>query len=278
MEKLKILRERSGAGLVDCQKALAEAGGEIDKAMEILRKKGIAKAAKRSGREAGEGMVLVDVNKEGNEGYILEINSETDFVARNEQFRGFADLVLKIIETKKPKSAEELLKIPLSDYLAGLADKTPLNPNETVEERLATLSGKIGEKLVIKRFEVLSGPTVAVYSHMGGRIGILVALNRADKQDLAYDIAMQVAAANPRYIRPEDVSAEEINKEKEIYKAQLAKEGKPEKMIDKIVAGKLNKFYEEVCLVRQEYIKDEEKHVGDILGEIKVEKFVRYSL
>lgn len=279
MEKLKLLRLKTGAGLVDCQKALEEAGGEIEKAIEILRKKGIAKAAKRSEREAGEGVVLVDVNKEGNEGYILEMNSETDFVARNEQFKGFADLALKVIEAKKPKSKEELLQIKISDYTASLSGDAPLNGEETIGQRLAALSGVIGEKLEIKRYDILrAGGSAAGYSHAGGRIGVLVALDQADKRDLAHEIAMQVAAANPRYVGPEDVPAEEITKEKEIYKAQLLKEGKPENMIDKIVSGKLNKFYEEVCLVKQEYIKDDKKRVEDVLGDAKVEKFIRYSL
>ncbi|OGF24285.1 translation elongation factor Ts [Candidatus Falkowbacteria bacterium RIFCSPLOWO2_12_FULL_45_13] len=276
---LKLLREKSGAGMADCKIALDEAGGEIEKAIEILRKKGIAKAAKRSDREAGEGVILVDTNKAGNEGYILEMNSETDFVARNEQFKGFADLVLKIIETKKPKSQKELLRIKLSDYMVSLSGNTPLNREETVGERLAALSGTIGEKLEIKKYDILSSAgTVACYTHAGGRIGVLAALDKAGQSSLAYNVAMQIAAANPKYIKPEDVSPGEIAKEKEIYRAQLLKEGKPENMIDKIIAGKLNKFYEEVCLVKQEYIKDDKKSVEDILGGVKAEKFVRYSL
>ena len=279
MEKLKLLRERSGAGMVDCKKALDEAGGDIEKAIEILRKKGIAKAAKRSDREAGEGVILVSVNKQGNEGYILEMNSETDFVARNQQFKAMADLVLKAIETKKPKNIEELSRIKMSDYKAGSSGGTSANAEETIGEKLAALSGTIGEKLDIKRFEILSSAgTVACYTHAGGRIGVLIALDKPGQESLAYEIAMQTAAANPRYVKPEDVRPEEIAKEKEIYKEQLLKEGKPEKMIDKIMMGKVNKFYEEVCLIKQEYIKDDSKKVQDVLGGVKVEAFVRYSL
>lgn len=279
MENIKILRDKTGAGLVDCKKALDEASGDLNQAVEILRKKGLAKAAKRSDRETREGVILVDINKEGNEGYILEMNSETDFVARNEQFRGLADLALKIVETKKPKSKEELLQIKISDYLVGLSGSTPLNIEETIGERLAALSGIIGEKLDIKCFNVLSSSgTVACYSHAGGKIGVLVALDRENQGDLAYDLAMQIAAANPKYIYPEDVPADEIEREKGIYQAQLLKEGKPENMIDKIMPGKLAKFYEEVCLVKQEYIKDDGKKVEDILNGVKVERFIRYSL
>lgn len=277
-ELLKLVREKSGAGMVDCKKALDEAGGEIEKAVEILRKKGMAKAAKRSEREVNEGVVLVNINKDGNEGYILEVNAETDFVARNEQFKNFAEMALGIIIKFKPKNLGELMQIKVSDYMAGLMGKTPPNIEETVKERLDTLSGTIGEKLEIKRFEILSGQTVAAYSHLGGKIGVLVAVNQADKQDLAHDLAMQIAAANPRYIRPEDVKDEEIAREKEIYKEQLIKEGKPEKMIDKIITGKLNKFYGEICLLKQEYIKDDKKRVEDMLGDVRVERFIRYGL
>lgn len=259
------MRERSGAGMVDCQKALSEAGGDIEKAMEILRKKGIAKAAKRSGREAGEGMIKVALSSDAKTGYIVEINAETDFVARNEKFQEFAEQIMKLIMAKQPKDLAELMALSIG--------------GGTVKDNLDSLSGIIGEKLDIKRYEMLnSAGTVAVYSHLAGKIGVLVALDKEGQSDIAYDLAMQIAAANPQYVRPEDILAEEINKEKEIYREQLLREGKPENMIDKIMAGKLNKFYGEVCLVKQEYIKDEEKRVEDILGDVKVEKFIRYSL
>ncbi|KKS35394.1 MAG: Elongation factor Ts [Parcubacteria group bacterium GW2011_GWC2_42_12] len=265
MEKLKLLRERSGAGMVDCQKALAEAGGDIEKALEILRKKGMAKAAKRSGREAGEGLIKVALSGDTKTGYIVEINAETDFVVRNEKFQEFAERIMKLIMAQQPRDLAELMVLNMG--------------GPTVKDTLDALSGVIGEKLAIKKYEMLnSAGTVAVYSHLGGKIGVVAALDKEGQSDIAYEIAMQIAAANPRYIRPADVLVEELNKEKEIYKAQLVKEGKPEKMIDKIMIGKLNKFYEEVCLVKQEYIKDDEKKVQDILGEVKVEKFIRYSL
>ncbi|MFH1255289.1 MAG: translation elongation factor Ts [bacterium] len=265
MENIKILREKTGAGMVDCKKALDESGGDIDKAVEILRKNGIAKAAKRSGREACEGLIKISVSHDSKTGYIIEINSETDFVARSEKFLEFAEKAMDLIKAEQPKNLDELMGL---NFGSG-----------SVKENLDALSGVIGEKLDIKRYDILNSfGTVAAYSHLGGKIGVLAALDKADESALAYDIAMQIAAANPKYIRPEDVSPDEIAKEKEIYKAQLLKENKPENMIDKIIQGKLEKFYEEVCLVKQEYIKDDSKKVQDVLGGIKIEKFIRYNL
>jgi elongation factor Ts len=264
MSLIKNLRDKTGAGIGDCKKALDESGGDIEKAVEILRKKGIAKAAKRGEREACEGVILVDTNEAGNEGYILEINSETDFVARNEKFKKLAGEVLVVVKSQKPEDLSTLLSADMGDG--------------TVKENIDNLSGTIGEKLEIKRFAVLKGASVAAYSHMGGRIGVLVSLDKAGEKDLAGDLAMQVAAANPKYIKFEEVNEEEIAKEKEIYTEQLKKEGKPENMIANILKGKINKYFEEVCLIEQEYIKDDKKKVKDILGEAGVEKFIRYSL
>jgi len=254
----------TGAGMVDCQKALVEAGNDINKAVEILRKKGISKAAKRLDRDANEGVVKISVNAEGNEGYIVEVNSETDFVSRNEKFQSLADQILALIAEKKPASLEELSSLPM----AGV----------TVQENLDNLSGTIGERMVIKRFEIVSGATVAAYSHLGGKIGVLIALDQPAKNELAVDVAMQIAAASPKYIVPAEVDAEEMAKEKEIYKEQLLKEGKPAEMVDKIVEGKMGKYYSEVCLMEQEYIKDDKKKVKEILGGANILKFVRYSL
>jgi len=264
MELIKQLREMTGAGMVDCQKALQEAGNDLEKAVEILRKKGIAKAAKRTGRDTNEGVIKVSVNEAKNEAYILELNSETDFVSRNEKFQVFADSILKIIISQKPASLEALLVLPLA--------------TGTVQESLDSLSGTIGEKLGIKRFAIVTGATVAAYSHLGGKIGVLVALDQPGKTELALELAMQVAAANPKYILSTEVDATELEKEKEIYKEQLIKEGKPAAMVDKIVEGKMGKYYSEVCLIEQEYIKDDKKKVKDILAGANVIKFVRYSL
>ncbi len=265
MELIKKLRDATGAGIVDCKKALEEAGDDIDKAIEILRKKGIAKAAKRGGRETSQGIIKLAVSGDAKEGYLLEVNAETDFVVRNEKFQDFADEVLNLVKTLKSKDREELMKLDLNGV--------------SVEESLKSLSGVIGEKLDIKRCDVLSSDgTVAVYSHMGGKIGVSVSLDKEGQSDLAYDIAMQIAATDPKYITPDEVPAEEIEKEKDIYREQLKKEGKPEEMIEKILNGKINKYFEDVCLVKQEYIKDDKKKVEAVLGDVKVEKFIRYSL
>lgn len=264
LELIKQLREKTGAGMVDCKKALEESSGDAEKAIEILRKKGIAKAAKRGERETSEGLILIDVNELSNEAYILEMNSETDFVARNEQFQNFSKEIMNIIKDSKPADLETLLAFSKEDM--------------SVKESLDNLSGTIGEKLNIKRFEILSGASVAAYSHSGGKIGVLVALDQANKGDLAFDIAMQIAATDPKYLKPEEIPADEIAKEKEIYKEQLLKEGKPENIIDNILEGKVKKYHEEVCLLKQEYIKDDKKKVEDILGDVNIEKFIRYSL
>ncbi len=264
MENIKELRDRTGAGMVDCKKALDEAGGDLEKAVEILRRKGIAKAAKRSERDASEGIIIVGVNDDKSEGYVVELNSETDFVARNEKFQELAQNILEVVKNNKPASSEELLKMDLD--------------GSTVEDQISNLSGVIGEKLALGRTAFVSGQTVEAYSHLGGKIGVLVALDQANKEELAGDIAMHIAAANPRYLDSSEVPSEELEKEKDIYKEQLLKEGKPENMIDNIMQGKIKKYYSEVCLLDQEYIKDDKKSVKDILGEVNILKFIRYSL
>lgn len=264
MELIKQLREATGAGMVDCKKALDESGNNLDKAVEILRKKGISKAAKRLDREAKEGIIKVAVNAAKTEAYILELNSETDFVARNEKFQALADSALLLVQEAKPVDLEALLNLNLNGV--------------SLRETLANLSGTIGEKMDIKRFAIVSGLTVAAYSHLGGRMGVLVALDKPEQEALAAEVAMQIAAANPKYINSSEVDSSELEKEKEIYRAQLLKEGKPENMVDKIVEGKINKYYCEVCLVEQEYIKDEKKKIKDLLDGVKVEKFFRYAL
>lgn len=265
LELIKQLREKTGAGMADCKKALDESGGDLDQAVEVLRKRGIAKAAKREGREAGEGIIKLAVNEAGNEGYMVEVNAETDFVVRNEKFQNFTDNLLRLIMDKKPKGLDELNALPMGEY--------------AVKETLDNLSGTIGEKMDIKGFDVLSSAgTVAAYSHLGGKIGVLAALSEPGKDELAKKIAMQIAAVDPKYITPDEVPAAELDKEKEIYKEQLLKEGKPENIIDKIIEGKVGKYYGEVCLVKQEFIMDDKKKVEDILEGAKVEKFIRYSL
>ncbi|MDP3899779.1 MAG: translation elongation factor Ts [bacterium] len=270
-EQIKALREKTGAGMIDVKKALEEAGGDMEKATDILRKKGAAKAAKRAGREASEGIIIASVNDEGNEGYMVEVNSETDFVSRNEQFQDFAKKIFAIVKNEKPNNREELLKLTFADT--------------TVQAKLEELTGSIGEKLDIKNVAVLKSDhgVVASYIHASGRIGVLIAMSGVEKDsEIAHDLAMQVAASNPKCLTPAEVAPEEIEREKDVYREQLKNEGKPEAMIEKIIAGKLGKFYEEVCLVKQIYIKDDKKTVEQVLqaaGEnVSIEKFVRFSL
>lgn len=265
MEQIKLLRERTGAGIVDCKNALQEANGDLDAAIDILRKKGIAKAAKRGDREATEGLVKVGQNTEGTEGYIFEINAETDFVVRNDQFKEMADKIMAVIKEKSPATLDEVLALSVD--------------GTSIAETLEHMSGVIGEKIGLSRYTKLtSSGTLGSYVHAQGNIGVLVALNASGQTELAQNIAMHIAAASPRYIKPEEVDPAELEREKSIYREQLATEGKPDEMIEKIMMGKLGKYYEEVCLLKQEYIKDDSKKVEDILNGVGIESFIRYSL
>ncbi|HRH33276.1 MAG TPA: translation elongation factor Ts [bacterium] len=265
MEQIKLLRERTGAGIVDCKNALTEANGDLDTAVDILRKKGIAKAAKRGDREATEGLVKVSVDSTGTKGYIFEMNAETDFVVRNDQFKEMAAKVMTVVMEKNPATLEELLVLSID--------------SGTVAESLEHMSGVIGEKIGISRYALLqSQGTVGSYAHPQGNIGVLVSVNTSGQTELVQNVAMHIAAANPRYLKPEEVEVAEIDREKEIYREQLRQERKPEEMIEKILMGKMNKYFEEVCLMKQEYIKDDSKKVEDILNGVEIEAFIRYSL
>ncbi len=264
MEEIKKLRARTGAGMVECKKALDEVAGDLNKAIELLRKKGIAKAAKRSDRQANEGIIKIKLNDDKQKGYLLELNSETDFVARNEKFQALAEQIINLAKEKEVDNQEQLMSLPLAEG--------------TVSEALDNLSGTIGEKMTISRLASLSGATVAAYSHLGGKIAVLVALDQADQLDLGVEIAMQVAATNPKYLNRQEVRAEEIQSEKAIYREQLKKAGKPDQILDKIVEAKMEKYYGEVCLLEQEYIKDEDKKIKDILAGVNILGFIRFSL
>ncbi|MCX6799835.1 MAG: translation elongation factor Ts [Candidatus Falkowbacteria bacterium] len=266
MEFIKKLRDMSGAGMVDCQKAFKESDNDLDKALELLRKKGIMKAAKRADRDATEGIIKLAVSADNKIGYILQISSETDFVARNEKFLNFANTTIELATINHPANLDEFNALKMSD-------------GNTIKDNLDSLSGIIGEKLSVEKYDMVKTEgTVAVYSHAQGRIGVLVALDKAEAIDIAKDIAMQVAAANPKYITSSEVPQAEIDKEKEIYREQLAKEGKPANILENILAGKVNKYFQDICLVDQEFIKDEKVKISNLLGAIKVEKMIRYSL
>jgi len=265
MEAVKNLREQSGAGIVDCKSALAEANGDLTVAMEILRKKGIAKAGKRSERETNQGVIKSWISADKKRGHLIELRAETDFVARNDQFQGLADSILAVLVEKQPATLAELLNLPLG--------------NQTVQEAVDALSGVIGEKIVLSNCATLNSQgTVTAYLHAGGTTGVLIALSRPEAEEMAHDIAMQIAANNPKYLTPAEVSAEEIESEKAIYREQLSREGKPAEMIEKILEGKVNRYFGEVCLLKQEFIKDEKQTIEQFLNGATIEGFYRFRL
>lgn len=256
MEKIKQLREKTGAGMVECKKALDEAGGDIDKAVEIIRKKGGAKAAKKADRMTGEGLVAVAITDDNKKISVVKVLCETDFVARNDDFRIFANDVAK----------------------AGLTGSSEEYFNQRKEEVIL----KVGENLTLGGSEVETGEFIAFYVHSNFKLASVVVFNKMIDVELANGIAMHAVAMAPAYLRPEDVSAEEVEKEKDIYREQLSKEGKPAEMIEKILNGKVSKYYEDVCLLKQLYIKDDKKSVEQVLKETDasavIEKFVRVVL
>ncbi len=276
-QDVKTLREMTNCGMMDCKKALTETDGDMDKAVEFLREKGLAKAAKKAGRIAAEG--LVDATVYGDVAVALEVNTETDFVAKNADFVKFVNDVSKVIADSNPADIEALK----AEKLYG---------DQTVGEALTEKIATIGENMNLRRFARYEGANVA-YVHGGGRIGVLVNFNLADssKADTdafkaaAKDIAMQVAAAMPQYVKQDEVPADVIEKEKEILKAQALNEGKPEAIVDKMVVGRIQKYYKEVCLVEQPYIKDPDmtvtkflKNVAAEIGtDIEIVKFTRFE-
>jgi elongation factor Ts len=270
-EMVKQLRDKTGAGMMDCKKALDESNGDIDKAIEILRKKGAATAAKRADKAANEGIVVARVSEEGKRGILVEINCETDFVARGEDFVEFARSVAEIIFAKNPADVAQLLTLS--------------HPNgKTVADALSDLMAKIGERTEIKRFTAVDAANgfIESYTHMGSKIAVMVELtaefNPAHKT-LARDIAMQVAAMSPIVVSREKISKDQVDKELEIYRQQAKNEGKPDQIADKIANGRLEKYYQEVVLLEQSFIKDAGKTVKDLLSpDVSVKQFLRYHL
>ncbi|HIW11877.1 MAG TPA: translation elongation factor Ts [Candidatus Salinicoccus stercoripullorum] len=264
---VKELREKTGAGMMDCKKALQETDGDLDKAADYLREKGIAKAAKKADRIAAEG--LVGVKSRGNSAAIVEINSETDFVARNESFQTLVnDVATHILETKP-------------------ADLEALNASEMngkkVEEIITEAVSKIGEKLTLRRFAVAEktdNDSFGEYLHMGGRIGVLTIVEGSTDAEAAKDVAMHAAALNPKYVSKDDVSQEELAHEREVLKHQALNEGKPENIVDKMVEGRMRKYLEEICIVDQPFVKDSDQTVEQFLkskgGTLK--DFIRFEV
>lgn len=257
---VKELREKTGAGMMDCKKALTEAEGNMDRAIDILREKGLSQAAKKSDRIAAEGLVGMMISEDGKKAAMTEVNSETDFVAKNEEFQTFVANVTKVAMEKEPKDLEELLA---SEYSAGV----------TVEAELTTKIAKIGENMNVRRFSALSieAGRISGYVHGAGKIAVLVKLEAASDSEkldeLGKDIAMQVAAMNPKYISRDDVDQDYINHEREILIQQALNEGKPQNIVEKMVEGRLQKQLKEVCLLEQTFVKDSDKAVKDVVAD-----------
>ena len=252
---VKDLREKTGAGMMDCKKALTETTGDMEKAIEYLREKGITKAAKKSSRIAAEGLVLAYVSEDNKIGAAVEVNSETDFVAKNEEFRTFVQALAKQVALNNPADVEALLN---EEYIEEAGKK--------VSEVLTDKVAKIGENMNIRRFvrfETTDG-LVESYIHGNGKIAVLVNMKNADTE-LAKDICMQVAAARPEFLDEASVPAERLAKEMEILKAQAMNEGKPEAIAEKVVQGRIGKFYSEICLVDQEFVKNPDMKISELL-------------
>lgn len=261
---VKELRETTGAGMMDCKKALSATDGDKAKAIDWLREKGISKAEKKAGRIAAEGAVAAYVSADAKVGVLVEVNCETDFAAGNEQFRAL-----------EKKIAEHIAK-------AAPSGLDTLNASEIDGKTVATLvteaTATIGEKISLRRFvRYESTGHIASYIHMGGKIGVLLDLTGGDEA-LGKDVAMQIAAANPLAIDRSGVDAAALEHEKEVLRKQALEEGKPEKIVDKMVEGRIKKYYKEVCLMEQAFIKDSDKTVADVLGDVKVTAFTRYQL
>ena len=258
---VKDLREKTGAGMMDCKKVLTEADGDMEKAIELLRERGIAKAAKKSDRIAAEGLVLGYVSEDGKVGAVVEVNSETDFVAQNKEFKDFVESIAKQVVLKNPENVEALLEQESIDE-AG----------KKVSDVLIDKTAKIGEKLSIRRFtrfETTDG-LVEKYIHGDGKIAVLVNL-KGGNSNVAKDICMQIAAARPEFLNKEAVPEERLQKEMEILKVQAMNEGKPEAIAEKIVQGRVGKFYSEICLVEQEFVKNPDLKVCDVLKQNNAE-------
>lgn len=270
---VKELRDKTGCGMMDCKKALTESGGDMEKAIEYLREKGLATAQKKASRIASDGVVEVLI--EGNVGAIVEINSETDFVAKNEEFRGLVRDAARQIIAVNPGSVDELLSSSFID-----------NKSVTIKDMITEKIAKIGENINLRRFERYEGSVIG-YVHAGGRIGVLelveADLNNPETAEAAKDCAMQIAAMNPMYMDKSVVPAEDIEKEKHFIIAQINEDpknaNKPDAIKEKMVEGKLNKFYNENCLLQQAFVKDDSMTVGAYLAKnnVKVVKYVRFE-
>lgn len=265
---VKELREKTGAGMMDCKKALVETDGDMDKAIDYLREKGIAKAAKKGDRIAAEGLTSILVN--GNDAVILEVNSETDFVAKNEGFQVLVKELADHILANKPESVEVTLQQTMSN-------------GAKVEDHINAAIATIGEKLSLRRFQVVSktdADAFGAYLHMGGRISVLSVLEGTTDEEAAKDVSMHIAAINPKYVSRDQVDASELDHEREVLTQQALNEGKPEAIVAKMVEGRINKYYQEICVNEQEFVKNPDVKVGQFVESKggKIKSFIRYEV
>lgn len=264
--QVKELRERTGVGLMECKKALSENSGDIEKAIQYLREKGLSKAAKKADRSTNEGKVFVATNSDNTVGLILEINCETDFVANNDDFISFGETIAThLLNTDSLESVEAL-------------EGTQINGKNFTE-----LSGeyvlKLGENIKVKQFTRISAKYIGSYTHMTGKMGAIVGFSGSIDPEIAKDIAMHTTAVNPQYLKREDVSTQDLENEKTILKTQAINEGKPAEVVEKIVSGKINKYYSEHCLLEQFFVKDDKKTIKSLLEkDITITHFTRYQL
>ena len=279
---VKELRERTNAGMMDCKKALLAADGDMDKAIDWLREKGLAQAAKKASRVAAEGVVAQYVTPCGCTGVIVEVNCETDFVAKTDNFAAFANNVAKHIAKANPADVDELMNQKFVD------DET-----KTISDLVSEATVAIGEKISVRRFaRFQTEGVVATYIHMGGKVGVLVEVatseegkNNEDVKQFAHDLCLQIAAAKPEAVRREEVDSEKLEKEREIQRAKALEAGKPEKIVDRIVDGQIEKYYKEVFLLDQQFVKDPDKSIKGLMAEVSkaagapldVVRFVRFE-
>ena len=279
---VKELRDKTGAGMMDCKKALAETGGDIEAAVDVLRKRGVAQAEKRAGRAAAEGLVAAAITPGGESGVLVEVNCETDFVARNDQFRAFVKELAAAALEHAPADVEALKAMPFGDH-------------PSVDKAVVALIATIGENIVVRRavfYSVQGSGAVAAYVHHGDKVGVLVQVSCNKPETVATDgfraavrdVALQIAAHSPAHVRPEDIPPDELERERAIYRDQA--QNKPEHVIEKIIEGKLRKHYTEVCLLNQEYVRDRELSVAKFLEQqakplgdtIVIERFARFAV
>ncbi|NMA73623.1 MAG: elongation factor Ts [Bacteroidales bacterium] len=266
MAEIKHLRKLTGAGMMDCKNALEEANGDFDKAVEIIRKKGQAVAAKRSDRDASEGCVAA--KSTGKKATMIALKCETDFVAKNEDFMALTEQILDLAIQNGATSLEEVEALKLGDI--------------TVAEAVTERSGVTGEKMELDGYNVVEGESTAVYIHMGNKLGTIVSFNQEVSEQIGREIAMQIAAMNPIAVNAESIPADVLEREKQVAAEKAREEGKPENLIDRIVQGRINKFYSEVCLLKQDYVKDSSMTVAEYLDKqskgLTVTDFKRFSL